>query len=264
MLALSASRPTRRMGAARRQPWSSGRWCDYFRQRGALLVIPWERGAGLTPAARDRIVPSLQVFQQGEPQEGGHFYRCARAHAEVSGDGEYAEAHRLFMEEEKRHGRDLARFLELAGAPVLPELSWLARAFCWCGSRGGLEPTLLVILMSEVFALVYYAALRRATGSAVLRRLCAQILRDERQHVRFHAERLAILRRDRPAALRALSHVLDALLFVGAGVACWCGHRRVLRAGGLGLAGFWRRARQCFRLVCRQKDPRHYASAKRR
>jgi hypothetical protein len=225
-----------------------------------LLTVPWERGAGLSTAERDLIAPSLQVFQQGEAQEGRHFYRCAEAYAVMNGDVEYAEAHRLFMNEEKRHGHDLARFLALAGVPVLTEQSRLTQAFCWCGSRGRLEPTLLVILMSEIIALVYYAALRRATGSVVLRRLCTQILRDERQHVRFQAERLAIMRRGRPAVLLELTQALEVLLFVGACLACWCGHRRALLAGGLGFADFWREAWRRYETARRQMDPRRYRS----
>jgi hypothetical protein len=243
--------------AAHPRPWSSRRWCDYFRQqRRNLLDIPWQRGAELTTAERDLVAASLPVFQQGEAQEGGHFYRCARDHAAATGDHDYAEAHRLFMDEEKRHGRDLARFLSLAGIPVLTEPSWLARAFCWCGSRGRLEPTLLVILMSEIVAEVYYTALHHATGSTVLRRLCAQILRDEKQHVRFQSERLAILRRGRGPLLLALSAGLDVLLLFGAGVACWCGHRRLLRAGGFGLVRFFREAWHRFRISCSAKTPR--------
>ena len=244
----------------RPRPWSSQRWCEYFhRQWHALLAIPWRCGAGLSPAQRDVIGPSLQVFQQGEAQHGGHFYRCARAYAERSGDSEYAEAHRLFMAEEKRHGRDLGRFLKLAGVPVLTEQSWLTWAFCWCGRRGGLESTLRVILVCEILALVYYEALWRATASRVLRRLCAQILRDEKQHVRFHCERLAILRRRRWRLRLALSHAVDALLYVAAALTCWCGHRRVFGAGGLGLVGFWRECRRSFAAVVRQKNPRRYA-----
>jgi hypothetical protein len=225
-----------------------------------LLIIPWERGAELTPTELELIAPSLQVFQQGESQEGEHFYRCARAYAETSGDVDYPEAHRLFMAEERRHGSDLARFLTLAGVPVLTESSRLARAFCWCGSRGGLEPTLLVILLSEIIAVVYYAALRRATRSTVLRRLCTQILRDEKQHIRFQSERLALLRRGRSAPLLALTHALDSPLFLGAVVACYGGHKGALRAGGLGFRGFAGEAWRVYRAAARQKDPRNYST----
>jgi hypothetical protein len=224
-----------------------------------LLVIPWERGADLTAAERDLIAPSLREFQQGEGLEGGHFFRCARAYAERA-DPAYAEAHRLFMAEEQRHARELGRFLALAEIAPLTERSLLNRLFCWCGSRGGLELTVAIIAQVEVVAQVYYGALWRATGSAVLRRLCAQILRDEKQHVRFQCERLAILRRDRHPDLQVLSHALDLLLFVGAGCCCWFGHRRVLRAGGVGLVRFWREAWARFRGTCRQKDPRGSAN----
>jgi hypothetical protein len=261
MLTLDAPPRTVRAAPVRHSPWSSRRWCDYFtRQRGALLSLPWERGAELTPAERDLVAASLREFQQGEGHEGGHFFRCARAYAERC-DADYAEAHRLFMAEERRHADDLARFLALAGVPLLTERSLLNHLFCWGASRGGLELAVAIILPIEIVGSAYYAALRRASGSAVLRCLCAQILRDEKQHVRFQCERLAVMRRDRRRALRVLSHALDLLLFVGAGCGCWFGHRRVLRAGGVGLARFWREAWARFRGACRQKDPRHYAPA---
>jgi hypothetical protein len=202
----------------------------------------------------------LQEFQQGEGLEGGHFFRCARAYAVTSGDIDYAEVHYLFMAEEQRHARDLARFLALAGIPLLTERSRLNRLFCWFGSRGGIELTVAIIAQVEVVAQVYYAALRRATGSVVLRRITAQILRDEKQHVRFQGERLAILRRGRSPLRLALSHTLDVLLFFCAALGCWWGHRRVLPAGGLGFFRFWREGWRMFRALARQKDPRRYPS----
>ena len=55
--------------------------------------MPWERGAELTNQERERLIPSLQVFQQGEAQGGGYFYRCVRDYAMASGDLDYIEAH---------------------------------------------------------------------------------------------------------------------------------------------------------------------------
>jgi hypothetical protein len=238
-------------------PWPAWRWARYFRGH-RLLPVPWEWGAGLTPPELAAVGPSLREFHQGEGLEGGHFFCCVRAYAERTGDWDYVEAHRLFMAEEQRHARDLGRFLSLAGVPLLTEQSRLNRLFRWCGARGGLEATLAVIVMVEVIAQVYYAALRRATRSPVLRLICAQILRDEKAHVRFQAERLAVLRRNRRGWRLAGRHALDVVLFVGAVLACWCGHRRALRAGGLGLVGFWRAAWHKLRAACRQKDPRRY------
>ena len=179
MLTLDVSLRPSHTATARLSPWSSRRWCDYFhRQRAVLLAIPWEHGIDLSPMELAIVAPSLREFQQGEGLEGRHFFCCVRAYAEHSGDHDYAEAHRLFMAEEQRHAQDLAHFLTLAGIPLLTERSSFNFLFCWLGSRGGIELTLAIIAQVEVIAQVYYAALRRATGSELLRRLCTQILRD--------------------------------------------------------------------------------------
>src|SRR5882724_3865469 len=88
-------------------------WIAYFEHNAvALLDVPWELGPALTADERAAVLPSLREFQQGEALEGGHFFRCVRRYAERVGDPDYIEAHRLFMAEEQRHGRDLAAFLE--------------------------------------------------------------------------------------------------------------------------------------------------------
>jgi hypothetical protein len=242
-----------------RQPRSSQQWCAYFiRQTHSLLPIPWEQGPELTPEEHVVVSASLPEFQQGEGLEGGHFFRCVRAYGERSGDWAYVEAHRLFMAEEQRHARDLGRFLDMAGIPLLRRQSRLNKLFRWCGSRGGLELTLAIITMVEVLARTYYAALRNATRSTVLRRICTQIMRDEQSHVRFQCEQLARLRRGRTQWLMALTDALDVLLFVCAGLACWWGHRRLFHAAGLGFVTYWRLSVQKLRSAWRQKEPRTY------
>jgi hypothetical protein len=244
----------------RPRPWSSRRWCEHFhRQWHRLLTIPWRRGPELQASQYDLIAFSLAEFQQGEGHDGGHFFRCARAYAQASGDLEYAEAHRLFMAEEKRHARDLARFLKLAGMPLLTCRSWRNRLFCWLGSRGGVRLAIAIVAAIEVVGQVYYTALRRATSSAILRQICAQILRDEKQHVRFQAERLALLRSRYWAPRLALSRALDLMLFMGAALGLWWGHRQVMRAGGISGWRFWRQAWAKFHAFARQKDPRRYS-----
>jgi hypothetical protein len=252
----------RRVPPVRPRPWSSRRWCEYFhRQWHRLLTIPWRRGAELKASERDLIALSLAEFQQGEGHEGGHFYRCARAYAKSCGDLECAEAHRLFMAEEKRHARDLARFLKLAGIPLLTKRSWLNQLFCWLGSRGGIQLAVAIVAHIEVVGQIYYGALRRATASTVLRQICAQILRDEQQHVRFQAERLALLRAGYWAPRLVLSRTFDFGLFLAAAVGLWWGHRHVLRAGGISGRCFWRQAWAKFRTFARQKNPRRYSTS---
>src|SRR5262249_17751278 len=113
----------------RPRPRSSRAWCDYFRHNAQnLLTIPWERGAELTGAEREAVAASLQDFQRGESSEGRHFLLCAADHAARTGDPAYLEAVRLFLTEEKRHAQTLARFLQLAGIPLLTR-TWPDTAF---------------------------------------------------------------------------------------------------------------------------------------
>src|SRR5262249_40918583 len=154
----------------RRTRWPAARWIEHYRDNArGLIAIPWEERLCLSEAQRAVLLPSLQVFQQGEDLEGRHFFRCVKDHADRTGDTDYVEAHSLFMAEEKRHAAMLGRFLTLAGVPLLTERSFLSRLFCWAGSRGGLEPTLVVVLMVEVMAQVYFRALWHATDSQILR-----------------------------------------------------------------------------------------------
>src|SRR5581483_3217776 len=102
-----------------------------------------------------------------------------------------------FIREEQRHGELLGRFLDLAGAGRV-RADWgdrLFRAVRYC--LPNMEVWTTPVVMVETLALVYYNALRRATGSAVLRGICARILADEVPHLRFQCERLAAMFRGR-------------------------------------------------------------------
>jgi hypothetical protein len=248
--------PTRTVRAA---PWTSGQWCYYYhRNTERLLPLPWRRGAELTEAECDAVAASLQDFQLGESSEGRHLLRRAAVHAERTDDPEYLEAMRLFVREEQRHARTLGRFLRLAGIEPL-QRSRLDTAFRLLRRLAGLVLSITVLLVAETIGKVYYRALRRATGSPLLRRICDQLLRDEVRHMRFHAERLALVRRGRARWRVWLAHAGHRLLYGGACLLVWVKHRRALRAGGLGFVSFWRECRQELRGVLRVMDPRGYA-----
>lgn len=238
---------------------SSEQWVAYFRANAARLMdIPWEAGVGMTPDELAEIVDSLRGWQLGETSDGRHLLAAAAHYAEALGDPAFVEAVTLFIAEEQRHGEDLGRVLDLAG---VPRAAWdwgdaVFRAFRYAVPR--MEVWAGVVVMVEVHAMLYYAALRRATGSAVLRKVCEQILRDEVPHIRFQCERLAILHRRRPRALRALSLAAHKLLFAGVTLAVWAGHRRALRAGGFSFRRFWREAWARMGNAYRLMDPRAY------
>jgi hypothetical protein len=247
-----------RSGTVRAQPWSSAQWRDYYEHNARnLLPLPWQRGPELSEAERSAFLPSLQDFQLGESSEGLHLLRRGAKYADRVGDHDYLEALRLFVKEEQRHAHVLGRFLTHAGAQLL-EHSWLDGVFRRLRRLAGLELALTMLLIAETAGKVYYTVLMRSTGSLLLRRLCVQLLRDEIQHTRFHAERLALLRR-RYGSLRAWwCRARHQVLFIGACLALWARHRRAFRAAGMSFRAFRRRCRQEMARVGRQTNPRMY------
>jgi hypothetical protein len=237
-------------------PRSSSAWCAYFRANAeALFDIPWQQGVQLTAAERAAITESVRGFQLGESSEGRHLLRGAQDYAARSGDADYVDAIKLFIREEQRHARDLGRFLTAAGIPLLDH-TWPDTVFRWLRHRAGLELSIVVLITAEIIAEVYYPALRAATGSAVLRRLCDQIISDEVEHVRFQAERLAILRQGRAGWRVRLAHGLQRFLLGGTCLVVWWKHAPALKAGGFGFRRFWRESWRKLNAALAQADPR--------
>ncbi len=244
-----------------RAPWSSRGWCAYFQRNArSLLPLPWSSGASLTAAEKAAVAASLQEFQRGESSEGRNLMRRAADYAARAGDPFYPAAMELFIREEQRHARDLGRFLESAGIPLL-QSTRLDRVFRWLRRLAGLELMLTVLLIAETIGMVYYQAIRRATGSRLLRRLCEQLLRDEVHHLRFHTERLAILRRHRVRWRQRLARLGHATLFRGACLVVWLKHRAALRSGGFGFVLYWRACRREMRKVAAMMQPHNYVIA---
>jgi hypothetical protein len=238
---------------------SSAKWVAYFRANAErLLRVPWESGAGVTGGELLEIADSLRGWQLGETSDGAHLIAAASDYAAKVGDPEFLDAIRLFIAEEQRHGAALGRFLDLAGVSRA-QRDWgdaLFRFVRYLVPR--MEVWATPVVMVETHALVYYAAIRRATGSAVLRRVCQQILADEVPHIRFQCERLAVLHRDRSRLLRAVTMAAHRVFFAAITLAVWAGHRRALRAGGLTFGRFRRSAWGKMRRAWRLMDPAAY------
>lgn len=244
---------------ARPAVWTSAEWVAYFRaNRDNLLAVPWDAGAGVTPEELAEIVDSLRAWQLGETSDGTRLLKTAEVHAAQTGDPGFVEVIRLFTAEEQRHGEELGLFLDAAGVPrATRDLGdSLFRVFRHFLMR--MEVWASVVVVIEVHALLYYAAVRRATRSPLLRRICEQILRDEVPHIRFQCERLALIRRGRGRLRRALTATAHRVLFVGITAAVWVGHRRALRAGGFTLRRFWHSAWAQMGGAWRAMDPAAY------
>jgi hypothetical protein len=219
---------------------SSTEWLHHF-QRNAegLLPIPWEHGAELTAGEARAIAASVAEFQRGESGEGRRLTRYAEAYALATGDEDYPAAIRLFIREEQRHARDLARFLALNHLPLAPSTATDSTFRRLRHLLGTLEISIAVLITAELIAQVYYEALRRATEATVLRQLCVQILRDEASHVEFQAERLGILRARRRLPLYWATMACQRMLFAATCCAIWPVHRGVFRSGGFSFARYW-------------------------
>ncbi len=215
-------------------------WVEHFvRNRSRLLPIPWDLGAELHDDERAAIRSSIQAFQLGESSEGRNLMRYARAWAARSGDADYVAAFGMLIAEEQRHARDLGRFMELNRIPCIRR-RWTDSVFRRLRNLvGTLEISIGVLVTAEMIAKVYYVALRDASQSTILRRLCDQILLDEAAHVEFQTEQLARLQHGRAAPLLWATRALHRVLFVGATLVVAGSHRATLSRGGFGLRRFW-------------------------
>jgi hypothetical protein len=222
---------------------TSTEWLRYFEQnRESLLEIPWHAGPELTAQERVSLGRSVQEFQRGESSEGRHFLRYAEQYAAKTDDRDYVSALRLFIAEEQRHARDLGRFLTVNGIPLV-ESTLPDRVFRMLRHLlGSLEMSIAVLITAEIIAEVYYTALRAATDSVILDRLCEQILRDEASHAAFQAEQLGKLRTRRGQLLYRLTVSAQRMLFLGTCLVVWVFHRRAFEAGGQNFRRFWRSA----------------------
>jgi hypothetical protein len=230
----------------KRSPRSSADWSDYFHANARrVLSIPWDQGVNFTIDERNAVARSIQIFQLGETGQGRHITRAAQEYAKRTGDIHYPAALALFIEEEHRHAALLGRVLDAAAVPRIHR-QWSAGIFRKLRHVAGLELAICVLLTAELVAMIYYSALRRATRSVVLRRVCKQILRDEVMHLKFQSERLAILRARRSRWARQMVVGAQWMLFVVTCGVFYCAHRRVLKAGGFSVRCFARRARHEF------------------
>ncbi len=216
-----------------------------------------EGGPRLTEGEREAVIPSVQEFQLGENSEGKHLHRLAREYAERNDDEDYLRAAEYFIREEQRHARYLRDFLAAEGYGTVRK-RWADTIFRRLRHLANLEVSIGVLLTAEILAKVYYAALKEATRSPMLGRICARILRDEDAHVRFQAERLAILRRARKPMAMGITNLLHRVLYVGACLVVWRNHSKAIRRGGMGFGVYWRRSWEEFRAAAEIMDPKIY------
>ncbi len=218
-------------------------WVHYFiHNQKHLMPHPWEDPYELTPHEIKTIGKSIATFQLGESSEGNHFISAGRRYVETSGDARYLDALKLFIAEENRHGMTLGRFMHKYNIP-LKRKEWTDSVFRLARKLGELDLCISVLVAAELIAKIYYAALRDATGSPLLKRICEQILRDEEQHIFFQSSTLGKQRIGFSASRIMATEYLHRILMLGTIVVVWLEHRKVFKAGRWSLIAF---AKQSF------------------
>lgn len=220
-------------------------WVDYFYQNARDPVLPWSDGARLSGAERLTVIASIQQFQLGEDASGERMLERAKRFSRETGDLGLIAALRLFLREEQRHSKILARFLQLESAPCL-RTHWVHTVFRRIRGLAGLELCLKVLVTAELLARPYYAALRDATGSPLLRSICQRIFEEEAAHLRFQAFALSRFQNRHSRRMQALIKSFHVVLLICTALVVWSEHQTVFRAAGQTFRTFWKEAWQEF------------------
>jgi hypothetical protein len=215
-------------------------WLAFFRsRRDRVIDLPW---AEETPPDRREcalIARSIATFQLGESSDGAHLIAAAREFGRTRSLPAIDEVTEIFIREEQGHAALLAAFMKANEIPVRRS-DWSDRVFRRLRHFGGFELAVSVLIVAELIALTYYRALAAATQSVVLRHICETIVADELSHVAYESTLLRRLREPRGWLAERAARGLHALLYAGAVVVVFAGHRPVLRAAGYGPSRFWR------------------------
>lgn len=220
-------------------------WAVLFSSRTeSRELLPWSHPRALTDRERQLVSGSIQQFQLGEGSDGAGLIRRGRSSRLAALDSNFLPSLELFIKEEQRHSRHLADFLEREGVALLHR-HWVDGVFRRMRKFARLELCLRVLVIAEIVAVPYYTALARATGSALLERICANILADEADHLRFQAENLKRLQSTRRSFPR-MELVFWRCFQLATLLVVWREHGRVLQAGGYRWNSF---RKECLRLL---------------
>jgi len=219
---------------------TSAFWKQHFQHNLTIQRVDHDVEPRLTTKERVNILYSLKAWQLGETSDGQHLLAAARRYAARIDDPDYVEAVKLFIKEEQKHGRNLGAYIDRIEEQRVQK-DWgdtLFRKVRYLNTS--MELWTIAVIIVESAAQVFYQALHDATECPLLRSICNDILIDEAHHIKFQNERLWVIFQGKGFYNKALSLLLYSFLFFGTIHAIWFGHRRALKAGGVGHAEFMR------------------------
>lgn len=189
------------------------------------------------PDVPPSVAKSLAIFQLGE-SGGGTVVQQAK-NSRIKGiDEQYAAAMELFVNEEHRHAEILAICVRNLGGSLVSK-NWTASLFVFARRLIGLRLKVLVLLAAEVVGICYYHLLATRLPASRLKSLLAQLVNDERSHLRFHC---SFMRSQASTRWRRLLFLLVwRLTMICAMTVVYLDHRSALRDLDLPFEVVWRR-----------------------
>jgi rubrerythrin len=221
---------------------NSNAWLRYYQRNPQTWTDPaWHVPCPLDQTTKRALALSLSHFQLGETGEGSFLF--AQAREQAPDDIAYRQALELFISEEQAHAGLLEQLVHRFGGQTIKG-HWTHRLFRLVRRTFGLHFELQVLVIAELIGTAYYRLLHLRSRDPVLEQVCARILRDESQHLGFHADWLSDFQlRLLPLEHAAWSAQFQILFSIAAQVA-WIDHRHCLYAVGANHREFFREARR--------------------
>lgn len=220
---------------------TSNYWIGHFKKNARLKRVDWNKMPAITQKEVATILPSLQAWQLGETSEGRHLIAAAEKYANKIADNNYVDAVRLFIKEEQKHGNNLGRYLDKIDKPRIKQ-NWgdtLFRKVRYFNTS--MELWTLAVIVVESTAQIFYQALKDATGCALLKEICTDILIDEAYHITFQTERLAIIFENKSPFSKSWRRVVYKYFFYFTLSLVWFAHRKLFKAGGYSFESYARK-----------------------
>jgi hypothetical protein len=231
---------------------NSLQWLHYYQDNKLNRPEPkWNMPSPLDAGRQRVLAQSLSHFQLGETGEGK--FLIAQARVQSPDDVAYHEALQLFIAEEGEHARLLERLVHRFGGRIIRQ-HWTHFLFRLVRRALGFKFEIQLLVIAELVGTAYYRLLHTRTRDSVLEETCAFILKDEAQHIDFHADWFGEFQSRLLPIERAGWTLQFQILFAAAAHVAWIDHRHCLRMIGADRGEFFREARrECIRFL-RQLD----------
>lgn len=214
-------------------------WYNYFKKNSTEACdIPWHMKNDLSLLERSMIAKSIATFQLGEYSEGRHLLAFAEDYARENGSPHIVPVTKYFIAEEQNHASLLKKFMVIQNIELIQK-NWTDSVFRRLRKYLGFEVSITVLITAEMLALIFYDALKEATSSLLLKKICEKILVDETSHVRYESELIEYIHSQKSLFTRIVARFLHRFLFFGTVLVVYFEHRRVIKEGGYTLTRFW-------------------------